>query len=164
MGMERRTANDLIRVLLCSSVAFHAAAAAQQPTIRSSVEYVQIDAVVSGKDGRPVKGLTQADFEIVERGRAQAIASFQFVDVPPARRTAIDVKTAVPSIDVVSNVHPVDGRQWVLVIDDLHIIEQHVLHTKKVVQAFLESLPAHDQVAIVFVGRSDLSQDFSSDL
>jgi VWFA-related protein len=140
------------------------AAAAQQPTFRSGVEYVQIDAVVTGKDDRPVKGLTQNDFEIVERGKPQAIASFQFVSIPSTRRTVADVKTAAPSIDVASNVHALEGRQWALVIDDLHIIELHILHTKKVVQAFLESLPAGDQAAIVFTGRSDLSQDFTNDL
>jgi VWFA-related protein len=139
-------------------------AATQQPTFRSSVEYVQIDAVVTDKDDRPVKGLTQADFEIVERGKTQTITSFESVSIPAVRRTVADVKAAAPSIDVVSNVHSATGRQWVLVIDDLHIIEHHLLGTKKVVQEFLESLPAGDQVAIVFVGRSDLSQDFTSDL
>ena len=138
--------------------------AVQQPTFRSHVEYVQIDAVVTTRDGRPVKGLTQADFEIVERGRPQALATFQFIDVAPTRRTVADVKTAAPAADVASNVHSIEGRQWALVIDDLHIIEQHLAHTKKVVQAFLESLPGDDQVAVVFVGRSDLSQDFTSDL
>jgi len=141
-----------------------AGAAAQQPTFRSGVEYVQLDAVVTDKDDRPVAGLTQADFEIVEHGTPQTIATFQFVSIPPAHRTAPAPKTATPTVDVVSNAHSPAGRQWVLVIDDLHIIEPHILHTKKVVQAFLESLPADDQVAIVFVGRSDLSQDFTADL
>jgi VWFA-related protein len=141
-----------------------ALAAAQQPTFRSGVEYVQLDAVVTDTNDRPVGGLTQADFEIVERGKPQTIASFRFVSIPPTRRTVADVKAAVPTIDVASNAHSPAGRQWVLVIDDLHIIEQHLLLTKKVVQAFLESLPADDQLAIVFVGRSDLSQDFTSDL
>jgi VWFA-related protein len=145
-------------------VALVGAAAAQQPTFRSGVEYVQIDAVVTDKDDRSVKGLTQGDFEIVERGRPQAISTFQFITVAPTRRTVVDVKAAAPSIDVASNVHGPEGRQWALVIDDLHIIELHILHTKKVVQAFLESLPAGDQVAIVFAGRSDLSQDFTNDL
>jgi VWFA-related protein len=125
---------------------------------------VQLDVVVTDKDDRPVPGLTQDDFEIVEAGRVQTIASFQAVTIPAVHRTVVDTKAAIPVIDVASNVHSVAGRQWVLVIDDLHIIEQHLLHTKKVVQAFLESLPADDQVAVVFVGRSDLSQDFSNDL
>jgi VWFA-related protein len=141
-----------------------AAVVAQQPMFRSNVENVRIDAVVTDKNDRPVTSLTQADFEIVERGRPQTITSFHFISIPSVHRTVEHVKGAAPSIDVVSNVHSPAGRQWVLVIDDLHIIEQHLVQTKKLAQAFLESLPAEDQVAIVFVGRSDLSQDFTSDL
>ena len=150
------------RLFVCVSMGI--AAAAQQPTFRSGVEYVQIDAVVTDKDGHSAGGLTQNDFEIVERGKPQTITTFQFITVPATRRTVADVKMAAPSIDVASNVHGPEGRQWALVIDDFHIIELHILQTKKVVLAFLESLPAGDQVAIVFVGRSDLSQDFTSDL
>jgi len=51
----------------------------------------------------------------------------------------------------------------VLVIDDLHIIEHFVVHTSRVVREFLLSLPAQDRVAVVFVGRSDLSEDFTAD-
>jgi VWFA-related protein len=139
-------------------------AQAPQPTFRAGVEYVELDAVVTDTQDKPVKDLTKENFEVLERGRPQTLAGFQFVSIHPSRRTVPDVKTAAPSIDVVSNAHAPLGRQWVLVIDDLHIIEQHIVHTKKVVQEFLESLPADDQVAIVFVGRSDLSQDFTSDL
>ena len=154
----------LLRITTLSVMLSLAVAAPPQPTFRSKVEYVQIDAVVTDKDDRPVTGLTQADFVIIERGRPQTITSFQVMAIPTVRRFVPDAKAAAPSIDVVSNAHSPDGRQWVLVIDDLHIIELHVQHTKKVVQAFLESLPVDDQVAIVFVGRSDLSRDFTNDL
>ena len=50
-----------------------------------------------------------------------------------------------------------------MVIDDLHILELQVSETREVVQEFIKSLPKDDQVAIVFVGRSDFSQDFTSD-
>jgi len=138
-------------------------AAPQQTVFRTGVEYVELDVVVTDKNDRPVKDLTKADFEIVEKGRAQAVANFEVISIPATRRPIADVKNVLPSIDVVSNAHPPIARQWVLVIDDLHIIEQHVVHTKRVVQDFIEQLPPEDQVAVVFVGRSDLSQDFTSD-
>jgi VWFA-related protein len=135
-----------------------------QVRFRTSVEYVELDAVVTDKDGHPVKNLTKDDFVITESARPQTIANLQFVSIPPAHRTIADVKASAPTIDVTTNTHPPLGRQWVLAIDDLHIIETHIVQTKKVIQDFLESLPPSDQVAIVFVGRSDLSQDFTSDL
>lgn len=141
-----------------------AAVAARQAAFRTGVEYVALDVVVTDKHDKPVKGLTQADFEIVERGRAQTITTFEYLSIPAVRRHVVDVKDTTPSVDVVSNQHPPNGRQWVMVIDDLHIIESHLRQTKAVVQEFLESLPPGDQVAMVFVGRSDLSQDFTSDL
>jgi VWFA-related protein len=137
---------------------------AQQPIFRTSVEFVQLDTVVTDRAGTLIKTLTQEDFEIAERGRAQTLAAFQFLSIPPTHRTVRDITTTVPSVDVASNTHAPAARQWVLVIDDLHIIETHVTHTKNVVQEFLESLPADDQVAVVFIGRSDFSQDFTSDL
>src|SRR4029078_1017510 len=84
--------------------------------------------------------------------------------IPAVSRAVPDVKTSAPTIDVVSNAHPPQGRQWGLVLDARPIIDLHLRQTRKVIQEFLEQLPADDQVAIVFVGRSDLSQGFTSDL
>jgi VWFA-related protein len=138
--------------------------AVQRPAFRAGVDHVELDVVVTDGHDKTVKDLTKDDFEIIEHGRPQTIADFEFLSVPRSHRAVPDVKTAVPTVDVVTNTHPPLGRQWALVIDDLHIIEQHIPHTKKVIQAFLEAVSPDDQVAIVFVGRSDLSQDFTSDL
>jgi VWFA-related protein len=137
---------------------------AQTPTFKTRTELVQLDVVVTDKDDRPVRGLTREDFEIVERGRLQQILTFDPFEFPSVRRSVGSVSTAAPTKDVVTNVHPSIARQWALVIDDLHIMATHIVHTKRVVQDFLEQIPETDAVAIVFVGRSDLSQDFTSDL
>ncbi|HKW02138.1 MAG TPA: VWA domain-containing protein [Vicinamibacterales bacterium] len=149
--------------------AFVAVGGAQQPrpsppVFRAAVDHVELDVVVTDKSDRPVTDLTKNDFEISENQRLQTVADFQFVSIPAVRRVVPDLAVFAPSVDVVSNARAPLGRQWVLVLDDLHIIEQHLKQTRQVVQEFLESLPADDQVAIVFVGRSDLSQDFTSDL
>ena len=46
----------------------------QEPvaTFRSSVRAIQVDAVVTDAEGNPVRGLTQDDFEIVEKGKPLA--------------------------------------------------------------------------------------------
>jgi VWFA-related protein len=136
----------------------------QQTIFRTGVEYVELDVVVTDKNDRPVRDLTKDDFEIVEKGATQAIANFQAISIPAVRRELPDPKTALPSLDVASNAHAPLGRQWVLVIDDLHIIETHIIHTQRVLKEFFEQLPPEDSVAVVFVGRSDLSQNFTSDL
>ena len=136
----------------------------QQPVFRTGVDYVTLDAVVTDKNDKPVTNLNKDDFEVTEHGRVQPIQDFQFVSLSIVQRPVTDVRTSAPSVDVVSNAHAPTARQWVLVIDDLHIIESHIQQTKTVVEDFLRDLPQGDQVAIVFVGRSDLSQDFTSDL
>jgi VWFA-related protein len=154
----------IARALIALALGTATLTARQTPTFRTSVEYVELDAVVTDKQDRPIKELKKEDFEIVEHGRSQTIANFQAIVIPSVRRAVIDAKTALPSIDVVSNSHPTIARQWVMVIDDLHIMATHIVHTQRVVREFLEQIPESDQVAIVFVGRSDLSQDFTSDL
>lgn len=131
---------------------------------RSAIEYVRLDVVVTDKQDRPVTGLTKDDFLITENGVSQSLSTFEAVTIPTVRREVTEPKTSAPSVDVVSNSAPPLGRQWVMVIDDLHIIEQQFRKLQTMATEFVERIPANDQVAIVFVGRSDLSVGFTSDL
>ena len=61
------------------------AASPQQPpaaTFRSGAQLTVVDVTVTGSDGRPIEGLTAADFAISEDGEPQAISllAFQRVD------------------------------------------------------------------------------------
>lgn len=113
------------------------------PVFRAGADYVELDVIVTEHD-RAVKDLTKDDFEITEHGRSQRIDQFHFEDLPPTVRT-VDAATAIPTIDVATNAHAPNGRQWVLVIDDLHIFEQRIVETERVVQSFLERLASTDQ-------------------
>ncbi|HEY6357971.1 MAG TPA: VWA domain-containing protein, partial [Vicinamibacterales bacterium] len=48
--------------------------------------------------------------------------------------------------------------------DDLHILPGLIVPVKRAMTEFLQSLSPRDEVAIIFVGRSDLSQNFTTDL
>jgi hypothetical protein len=63
-------------VLMCFVAAVHPLA--QQSTFRSSVETVRVD-VLATRDGRPVMGLTAADFEIRDNG---VLRSFETSPMP----------------------------------------------------------------------------------
>src|SRR5215210_7504760 len=75
-----------------------AALAAQSPqdlpTFKSDVQLIDVDVVVTGRDGKPVRGLTRDDFEIIENGQPQAISNFAEIMaaasnlVPPAAAAA----------------------------------------------------------------------------
>src|SRR4051812_30392123 len=84
----------------------------QQPSFRSAVDLVQIDVSVLGKDRRPVKGLTAADFTIFEDGKRRDVATFAFVDAPDPELPAAGWMRTIPA-DVSDN--HFDDRQIVAV-------------------------------------------------
>lgn len=137
-----------------------------QTVFRSGVQYVAVDVIVTDHADKPVTDLKAGEFEIVEAGKTQKISDFQYVNVPLAHRV-VDVAAAAaapePEPDVATNVAPKpDSRLFVLVIDDLHIIEQELIPVKRVMTDFLRGLAPTDEVAVVYVNRSDLSINFTS--
>jgi VWFA-related protein len=56
-------------------------AESQRPTFRSGAHYVRVD-VYPTRDGKPVTGLTAADFELLEDGKPQVIEAVEFIDHP----------------------------------------------------------------------------------
>src|SRR6266511_4048611 len=60
----------------------------QDDVIRVRTNEVRLDIVVKDKKGRPVKDLTAADFEVLEDGVTQKVASFRFVNREAPREVA----------------------------------------------------------------------------
>jgi Ca-activated chloride channel family protein len=56
----------------------------------SNVNLVEVYATVTDSGGRPITGLTAADFQVSEDGRPQAITTFAFGEVPLSVAVAID--------------------------------------------------------------------------
>jgi VWFA-related protein len=53
----------------------------QPPVFRSGAHYVRVDAYPA-RDGRPILGLTSADFEVLEDGKPQTIEAVNFIEHP----------------------------------------------------------------------------------
>jgi VWFA-related protein len=149
------------------------AAGRQQPVFRAATHYVAVDVVVTDRDDKPVTDLTKDDFEIVENGRRQTIVDFAFVHVPLGNR-AIDLDAPPsPPVDVASNGESARAsRAIVILVDDSSLTgvlsclgcPDVIVSLKKALVRFLQSLSPDDQVALVWQGRSDLSQDFTNDI
>jgi VWFA-related protein len=58
---------------------------AQQPTFKSSVDLVQVRAVVRDRRGRFVRGLDRADFEVIDGGNYRPLVDLQFDTNAPLR-------------------------------------------------------------------------------
>jgi VWFA-related protein len=89
--------------------------AQQLPTFRTGVDLVQIDVSVLDKDRRPVRGLTAADFTVVEDGKPRSVVAFSAVELPALPGTLPAGADTVPP-DVVRNDLP-DGRLVVILLD-----------------------------------------------
>ena len=55
---------------------------AQQPTFRVRVDYVEVDVVVTDRQGNLVRDLKKEDFQVLEDGKPQTITTFALVDIP----------------------------------------------------------------------------------
>jgi VWFA-related protein len=164
----------MMRRALVTAAALGAAitgVAAQQPTptLRASVDQVVVDVIVTDGNGAQVTGLTAADFEITERGKAQTIATFTEVTLPPARSVAAggtaSATTTLPPSDVRSNRDTAAGRVYLLALDDLFV---DLVRTGNVRQGAHEFVNRYvqpgDVVAVWQTSGAGFAQDFTSDM
>jgi len=148
-------------LLLWSGSAFaQTTPARERQTFRTDVEAVEVDVRVLDAQGKPIPGLTREDFELFENGKRQDIRTFTAVDVPAAAPT----RSVAVEPDVQSNRSAVDGRIYMLVLDDLHTTPLQTTRVKRAVRRFLDDhFLVNDRAAIVVTsGRTDASQELTS--
>lgn len=138
--------------------------AQQTPTFKVSVDYVEVDAVVTDRNGNFVRDLKQEDFQVLEDGKPQTISAFAIVDIPveQVQRPLFASRPIDP--DVKSNERPFQGRVYVMIIDDLHTNFGRTQRVQGAARQFIERhLGANDLMAVVHTaGPTDASQDFTS--
>lgn len=113
------------------------------------IEQVTVDVVVLDKEGRPVTGLTQGDFTVLDEGEPQKIVSFELIDRQPG---GADVVVEAPP-RVVTNLEVArekPGRTFVILFDDIHIAPLNAQPAKAAVAAFLDrGVVEGDRVTLV---------------
>ena len=134
-----------------------------RPQFRTGVEVRRLDVVVVDRDGRPVRGLTAADFTILEDGKPQKISTIEEIAIPEAETVHADWMRDVAS-DVRTNDMPVDGRLMVIVIDDAMSRDPQLIEpTKRIGREIVNHLGPSDLAAVVYTMENHKSQDFTSD-
>src|SRR5258707_9654516 len=136
----------------------------QAPTFRVRVDYVEVDVVVTDRQGNLVRDLTKDDFQVLEDGKTQTINTFTMVDIPVERADRPLFAASPIEPDVKTNEKPFDGRVYVMVIDDLHTRFGRSIRVKAAAKQFIERrLGANDLMAIVHTaGPTDAGQEFTS--
>jgi VWFA-related protein len=136
-------------------------AAQQQPVFRVGVEAVVLDVSVLGRDGMPVRGLTAADFTVLEDGTPQRISTFSAVDLPDVGRAVAGWLRDGPR-DTAGNEELADGVVLVILLDDANPNALPRL-VRSCARLVIEGLGPHDLAAVVFLASKRSGQEFTYD-
>ena len=168
------------RALVIVIVGSVAAIAGQQappelPTFRVAVDVVSVDVAVTDRDGRVVRDLTAADFEVFQDGKQQRVTAAKFVPAGVGGDAgATRARSGPASSGTVTEPPPIPTqpiareqarRTIVLVVDDLGLSSQGMGPLLPALRRFVdrELLPT-DVMAIVRTGASNgLVQSLTND-
>jgi VWFA-related protein len=132
----------------CVAIVLAAPARPQETVPAVKAELVQLDAVVTDAQGRPVSDLTREAFEVLEDGKPQRLTHFLFVS--SATPAAAPVPPGTPPAAAAGPEAPRPGRQIVIVVDDLHIAPGNLEFTQTALLRFVDEFTApDDRIALV---------------
>ena len=113
-----------------------------RPVIRISTDMVQIDAVITNKEGESVVDLRPEDFEVFEDGRKQTVSHVHYVAAGPGKTGNAGTPAATSEAG--------EPRSFVFVIDNLGLSLEGTARARKLVQSFVtKSLQPRDRAAII---------------
>ena len=148
-------------VLVAASVVL--TAQQQTPTFKSGIEIFHLDVSVLDRQRQPVRGLTAADFTILEDGKPQKVVAFSAVDVPDAIAPPAKWMNDVTP-DVASNQFR-DQRLVLIVMDDANVPfdPRAIRNAKQIGRDVIARLGPSDLAAVVFTQDNRRPQDFTAD-
>ncbi len=138
-----------------------------EPLLRIETELVQIDVVVTDKQGKLVRDLKRVDFELFEDGKKQEITHFATgTAAQPARWLSLEKKK--PAEKSLADSAPVEiqaGRYIVIAVDDFHLAPENLLNAKKTLHRFImNQMVGGDQMAIAATsGNIGMFQQFTNE-
>jgi VWFA-related protein len=140
---------------------------ADDDVVRITTNLVQLDAVITDKNGKLIRDLRQDEVQIFEDGRQQKITNFSLVNVEPSATPSAPAapldKSAPP---VTAKLHPEDVRRTIaLVVDDLGLSFESTYYTRRALKKFVdEQMQPGDLVAIIRTsGGIGALQQFTAD-
>jgi VWFA-related protein len=142
----------------------------KEDVVRISVTLVQIDAVVTDKQGKQVTDLKPSDFEILEDGRRQHVTNFSYVSTAPDAAAApprADARSKAPAPIVPPARLRADQvrRTVALVVDDLGLSFESTAAVRDGLKNFVDQqMRPGDLVAIIRTGAGmGALQQFTAD-
>jgi len=141
---------------------------AHEPTLRITVNLIQVDAVVTDKHGQPVPNLTKEDFEILEDGKPRKVEYLSYISTPvvpaPVQRGSAERSRSAPPLLLppTGPTRIADTRRSIaVVVDDILLSFTHTNSVRQALRKFVdEQMQPGDLVAIIRTssGTSTLEQ------
>ena len=125
---------------------------AQQPPIRSGINFVRVDVIVTDNKGEPVLDLAAEDFSVTEDGKPQKVETFSVVKIDALEQANARPTTAIRSdFDEEREAARADVRLFVLLLDDYHVRRGNDMAVRKPLVEFIQNqLDPADMVAIMY--------------
>lgn len=137
--------------------------------VKITTSLIQLDVVVTDKDGKPVTDLEAKDFQVSQDGKPQTVTSLSYVNSRTSERTEIATKEKGSKRQIApppSNVRSKQGRIVTFVLDDgncLATIDGTVNMRESMKKFVDEEMLPDDRVAIYRTrGGSSLLQMYTS--
>jgi VWFA-related protein len=154
----------VIPLLVLSSVSLLAQGQTDLPQFRAGVELVQLDVAVLDDKRQPVRGLTAADFTVLDNGVAAPIRAFTPVELAPRTRSTEAVWANEAPPDVVTNqVGQQDGRLVIILMDRSIPYQGPSVLAQKIAVAAVDALGPHDLAALISTSGVYTPQNFTAD-
>jgi VWFA-related protein len=129
--------------------------AQQQPTFKTGINYVRVDAIISDKQGNPIKDLKLEDFDVTEDGKPQKVDSFRFINLGNATEQQLATTQPQREIRTVADEEAEASREdvriFVIFLDDYHVRLGNSLAVKGPLEKFLQTqLGPNDLIAAMY--------------
>lgn len=129
-----------------------AAQPGQQPAIRTGINYVRVDVIVTDKNGQPVLDLKPDDFSVTEDGKPQKVEAFDLVKVEGTTEIATGPPRVIKDdLDEEREAARPDVRLFVILLDDYHVRRGNDMAVRKPLIEFIQNqLAPADMLAIMY--------------
>jgi VWFA-related protein len=138
-------------------------ASLQSQTFRSTVETIVMDVSVLDRKGEPVRGLTAADFSILEESKALRITTFEPIELAGGRTAAGHPIRGAEGTAIAAPAN-VDGRIIVIFLDDATPSPAgEEDRAKEIATRVIDSLGPRDVAGVIFAANASGLQALTDD-
>lgn len=132
----------------------------QPPVFRADTGLVRVSVIVQDRHGRPVTGLTAADFELFDHRQPQQVALFSVEGRAAPSRASVQPNVFTNRID-----GPASAGVTVLLFDRLNTIQEHQTIARNHIFQYLKQLRPEDRVGFYVLEADEVLvlHDFTRD-